>query len=287
MAIWKLVNPEEININRILNPPPAPSQEQAQKKAQEEPQEEARGEKVARAEPNQDMETPKLNASVEGLGLFRLQLGSGQLRPTVSGQGALESPKRRGFLVWIIRILQVLTLLLSIAAVALAIWLWVQGKSAPPFISTSFKVVGFSLIGSVLALGGVTLFSLQIRLNKMEQQIAANQRRQQEPRAKEEGGQRPEFVIASPNRPTLHFKARDDKILSQLEQIGNKSSDIEWAEKCLEDEEITNQIKKTIENLETGRQRVVKLLPDREHEGIAVTFETEYRIPVKIGRHSG
>jgi hypothetical protein len=296
MAFDDLVNPKRINIIREISSGGAElrrqeqRQEVPQEQAQEQHQEQARGqrvtaERVTGAETNKDVEAARLNASVEGLGFFRLQLGSGQLRPAGAAQPTQERPRSRSRLDRFIRILGFITAVLFILAVGSVIWQLVQGEQAPPIVSASYEGLSIAFIGSLLAFGGFTLVSLKIRvlenrLAEMAQQIEANQRTEEEPRAEVEREQKPEFVIASPNRPTLYFKARDDKILAQLKQIRNKSSDIEWTEKCLEDEEITDEIQKIIENLETGRQRVVKLVPDREHEGIAVTFETEYRIPL-------
>jgi hypothetical protein len=244
------------------------------KREEEQAQEQARGQRVT-TESNKDIEAPKLNAPVEGLGFFRFQLESGQLRPTIAAHPTQESLRSRGFLDWIILVLRILTAICFIAAVVFAIWHLVLGEQTPPIVSTSFEIFGISFIGSLLALGGFTLISLQIRLNKMARQIDANQRTERK--------QRPEIVIREPQKP-LRATASDQTIKDRLKALKDNDSDenllIEWTKTCLEDEEIKGTIEKEIGNLKAKHQRIVEIRPDRDGYGISLTFVTEYRIPV-------
>jgi hypothetical protein len=279
----------------------SPSQEQRQEKLQEhpqdQPQKQVRGQRVTAervtTESKKDVEAAMLNASVEGLGFFRLQLGPEQSRPAGAAQPTQESPKARGSLYWIILgFLGGLTLLLFIAAVVFLILHLVQGKHTSPFVSTSYQVINLALIGTLLTLGGVTLVSLEIGLNRLNnrvRQVEASQRIEREERAEEQRKPRPpELVIENRGRLPQALETRDDtikaalaKLLENRNELSHENWTIKWTEKCFEDEEIQEQIKEEINRLDTGRRRVVKLIPDpKPPDKIAFTYETEYRIPV-------
>lgn len=65
--------------------------------------------------------------------------------------------------------LTIIAALSSLAMIVVAIWQWRDGSNLPPIISASMKVFSFALIGSLLSLGGINIFSLKSEIKSVSQ----------------------------------------------------------------------------------------------------------------------
>lgn len=71
-------------------------------------------------------------------------------------------------------IAKILAVLSAVGALGLFIWKWKEGASTPPFVSLGANVLSVALVGSLIGLGGVNLFSLEGRLSTSEELLAGN-----------------------------------------------------------------------------------------------------------------
>ncbi len=105
-------------------------------------------------------------------GIVEVNLGDGNSHysvprtPDASSSSASGSSQLHTILARIATVVGVVSLL---GALALAIWDWGTGGSAPPFVSIAAKALSVAFIGSLISLGGINIFSLKGELKALQQ----------------------------------------------------------------------------------------------------------------------
>ena len=161
-------------------------------------------------------------------------------------------------------ILMIASIVLALGALVLSIWNWHTGIHTPSIVSISAKVFSYALVGSLISLGGVNLFSLKSQLKSVS-------------KPPQDRG----IPIITRNE-TTSFTISDPEFLAELKELHiHNDWTARWIEKCLENAEIRSPLMSKIREFEAAQYEVLRLDPDNTSNGIAITFRLGKRIPAR------